>query len=87
MEERHFQILNLMSADADGGINMYLHMDRETFRDIIGQAADSSGRSPAVVEKIIRLCVEVTNKYKSEKELLQAEIDFFSAMCYNPLNN
>ena len=30
---------------------MYLHRDRETFRDIIGQAADSSGRTPAVVEK------------------------------------
>lgn len=30
---------------------MYLHRDRETFRDIVGQAADSSGRTPAVVEK------------------------------------
>lgn len=30
---------------------MYLHRDREAFRDIIGQAADSSGKSPAVVEK------------------------------------
>ena len=30
---------------------MYLHRDRETFRDIIEQAADSSGRTPAVVEK------------------------------------
>ncbi len=30
---------------------MYLHRDRETFRDIIGQAADSSGRTPAVAEK------------------------------------
>ena len=30
---------------------MYLHRDRETFKDIIEQAADSSGRTPAVVEK------------------------------------
>lgn len=30
---------------------MYLHRDRETFRDIGEQAADSSGRTPAVVEK------------------------------------
>ena len=30
---------------------MYLHRDRETFRDIVGQAADSSGRTPAVGEK------------------------------------
>lgn len=30
---------------------MYLHRDREKFRDIIEQAADSSGRTPAVVEK------------------------------------
>ncbi|MDE7212931.1 MAG: nucleotidyl transferase AbiEii/AbiGii toxin family protein [Lachnospiraceae bacterium] len=30
---------------------MYLHKDRETFRDIIEQAVDSSGRTPAVVEK------------------------------------
>ena len=30
---------------------MYLHRDRETFRDIVEQAADSSGRTPAVVEK------------------------------------
>ncbi len=30
---------------------MYLHRDRETFKDIIGQASDSSGRTPAVVEK------------------------------------
>lgn len=32
-------------------MDMYLHRDRETFRDIVGQAADSSGRTPAVVEK------------------------------------
>ena len=32
-------------------MNMYLHRDRETFKDIIEQAADSSGRTPAVVEK------------------------------------
>lgn len=30
---------------------MYLHRDRERFRDIVEQAADSSGRTPAVVEK------------------------------------
>lgn len=30
---------------------MYLHRDRETFKDIIEQAADNSGRTPAVVEK------------------------------------
>ena len=30
---------------------MYLHRDRETFRDIVEQAADSSGRTPAIVEK------------------------------------
>lgn len=30
---------------------MYLHRDRETFKDIVEQAADSSGRTPAVVEK------------------------------------
>lgn len=30
---------------------MYLHRDRETFKDIIEQAADSRGRTPAVVEK------------------------------------
>ena len=30
---------------------MYLHRDRETFKDMVGQAADSSGRTPAVVEK------------------------------------
>ena len=30
---------------------MYLHRDRETFRDIVEQAADSSGRTPVVVEK------------------------------------
>lgn len=34
-----------------GGMDMYLHRDRETFRDIVEQAADSSGRTPAVVEK------------------------------------
>lgn len=34
-----------------GGKEMYLHRDRETFKDIIGQASDSSGRTPAVVEK------------------------------------
>ncbi|MCM1500815.1 MAG: nucleotidyl transferase AbiEii/AbiGii toxin family protein [Clostridium sp.] len=32
-------------------INMYLHRDRETFRNMIEQAADSSGRIPSVVEK------------------------------------
>jgi len=32
-------------------MDMYLHRDRETFRDIVEQAADSSGRTPAVVEK------------------------------------
>ena len=30
---------------------MYLHRYRETFKDIIEQTADSSGRTPAVVEK------------------------------------
>ena len=30
---------------------MYLHKDRETFKDMVGQAADSSGRTPIVVEK------------------------------------
>ncbi len=30
---------------------MYLHRDRETFKDMAGQAADSSSRTPAVVEK------------------------------------
>ena len=30
---------------------MYLHRDRETFKDMVEQAADSSGRTPAVVEK------------------------------------
>ena len=30
---------------------MYLHKDRETFKDMVGQASDSSGRTPAVVEK------------------------------------
>ncbi len=30
---------------------MYLHRDRETFKDMVGQAADSSSRTPAVVEK------------------------------------
>ncbi len=30
---------------------MYLHRDRETFRDMVEQASDSSGRTPAVVEK------------------------------------
>ena len=30
---------------------MYLHRDRETFKDMVGQAADSSGRTPIVVEK------------------------------------
>lgn len=30
---------------------MYLHRDRETFRDMVEQAADSNGRTPAVVEK------------------------------------
>lgn len=30
---------------------MYLHRDRKVFRDIVGQAADNSGRTPAVVEK------------------------------------
>ena len=30
---------------------MYLHRDRETFKDMVEQAADSSGRTPIVVEK------------------------------------
>ena len=30
---------------------MYLHKDRETFKDMVGQASDSSGRTLAVVEK------------------------------------
>lgn len=30
---------------------MYLHRDRETFKDMVEQAADSSGRTPAIVEK------------------------------------
>ena len=30
---------------------MYLHRDRETFKDMVGRASDSSGRTPAVVEK------------------------------------
>ena len=30
---------------------MYLHRDRETFKDMVEQAADSIGRIPAVVEK------------------------------------
>ena len=30
---------------------MYLHRDRETFKDMVEQAADSSGRTPVVVEK------------------------------------
>lgn len=30
---------------------MYLHRDRETFKDIVEQAADGNGRTPAVVEK------------------------------------
>lgn len=30
---------------------MYLHRDRETFRDMVGQVADSSGMTPAIVEK------------------------------------
>lgn len=30
---------------------MYLHRDRETFKDMVEQAADSNGRTPAVVEK------------------------------------
>ncbi len=33
------------------GWSMYLHRDRETFKDMVGQAADSSSRTPAVVEK------------------------------------
>lgn len=33
------------------GLHMYLHKDRETFKDIIGQTADSRGITPAVVEK------------------------------------
>lgn len=50
------------------GWNMYLHRDRETFRDIIEQAADSSGRTPAVVEKdyyvtlILKLLSEQLNQ-------------------------
>lgn len=30
---------------------MYLHRDRETFKNLIEQAADSSGRTPAMIEK------------------------------------
>lgn len=30
---------------------MYLHEDRETFRDLILQVADKNGRTPIVVEK------------------------------------
>lgn len=30
---------------------MYLHEDRETFRDLILQVADKNGRTPVVVEK------------------------------------
>ena len=30
---------------------MYLHKDRETFKDIIEQTAEHSGRAPVVVEK------------------------------------
>lgn len=30
---------------------MYLHRDKETFKDMAGQAADSNGRTPAIVEK------------------------------------
>ena len=41
-----------MPAEAGrGGIEMYLHKDREIFKDMVGQASDSSGRTPAVVEK------------------------------------
>ena len=32
---------------------MYLHDDREAFRDLVDQVADSIGRVPALVEKII----------------------------------
>lgn len=43
---------------------MYLHEDRETFRDLILQVADKNGRTPIVVEKdyyvtlILRLLAE-----------------------------
>ena len=43
---------------------MYLHDDRETFRDLVDQVADSIGRAPALVEKdyyvtlILRLLAE-----------------------------
>ncbi len=30
---------------------MYLHSDRETFKNLIEQAAADSGRTPAVIEK------------------------------------
>lgn len=30
---------------------MYLHRDRETFRDMAGQVADGSRMTPAIVEK------------------------------------
>lgn len=33
------------------GWNMYLHEDREIFKDIVEQAANDSGRTWAVVEK------------------------------------
>lgn len=50
------------------GWNMYLHRDRETFKDIIEQAADSSGRTPVIVEKdyyvtlILKLLSEQLNQ-------------------------
>ena len=38
-------------VDMGRGIPMYLHRDRETFKNLIEQASDSSGRTPAVIEK------------------------------------
>lgn len=33
------------------GLDMYLHEDKETFKDIVEQATDQTGRAIAVVEK------------------------------------
>lgn len=47
---------------------MYLHKDRETFKDLILQVADKNGRTPVVVEKdyyvtlILRLLAEKLEK-------------------------
>lgn len=40
---------------------MYLHEDRETFRDLIEQVADKSGRTAIVVEKdYYHIDIEIT---------------------------